>query len=183
MALFIITAPSGAGKTTIMNEIKNYTEMIGECISTTTRPIRKGEVDGESYYFLTKKEFTSAINDGEFAEHVVYGGHYYGITKYQIETVLKKYNHAYIIADYHGYEQLKEVYPDAVGIFLHMSKEDCLANMLLRGDAIEQSLSRIETYENEMKNRDKFDYVVKNVRGKGMRFTVQIILNIINQYS
>ncbi|KYC77134.1 hypothetical protein B4092_4871 [Bacillus licheniformis] len=55
--------------------------------------------------------------------------------------------------------------------------------MLLRGDAIEQSLSRIETYENEMKNRDKFDYVVKNVRGKGMRFTVQIILNIINQYS
>jgi guanylate kinase len=181
LAIFLITAPSGAGKTETMKLVAKYTGNIGECISDTTRPMRKGEQNGFTYYFRSGLEFETMVDNGEFAEQVEYDGNLYGIRKSEINRVLGKHKHVYIIVEYGGYTQVKEAYPDAVGIFLHMGKEDCLANMLLRGDTMEKALKRIATYEDEMANRHEYDYVIKNVRGK-MDATARVITAITQQY-
>ena len=179
--LFLITAPSGAGKTSIMEELKRYMGegVLSECVSHTTRPMRDGEIDGVSYHFVNDKEFENLEILEAFAETVMYDGHKYGISKDEIEN--KETKHTYIIVNFDGYEQVKQVYPDAVGIFLYMRKEDCMANMLLRGDSFDKALSRIELYEDEIKNRVYFDYVVKNVRDK-FNETKNIIAHIIGQH-
>lgn len=174
MTLFLITAPSGAGKTTIASKIKKW----GECISHTTRPMRDGEVEGVTYYYVNKGQFEAMDSFDEFVETVEYDGNSYGLTKVEVERVMSKNLHAYVIVEHNGYKQIKEKYPDAVGIFLHMSKEDCMANMLLRGDSLDKALARIAKYDEEMKNRDDYDYVIKNVRGKDGNVAT-IIENII----
>lgn len=181
MAIFLMTAPSGAGKTTLAQRLQKL-GVWQECISHTTRPMRNGEVEGVTYYYIDEKSFLESVKDDLFAEHVRYDGHFYGISKNEIERVIGKGNHVFIIVNYDGYQQVKNAYPDAVGIFIHMSKEDCMANMLLRGDKIEKATSRIEKYNEEMKNRHDFDYVIKNVRGK-QSSTEVILYNIVKQYS
>lgn len=177
--IFLITAPSGAGKTSIAERLKG---IWGECISTTTRPMRDGEVEGETYYYVSPLKFNEMSENGKFAERVMYDGNSYGITHEEIERVGKLHKNIYIIVEFNGYKQVKALYPNAVGIFLHMSKEDCMANMLLRGDSMEKALNRIELYENEMANKVHYDYVIKNVRNKMMN-TVEIIKNIIGQHT
>ncbi|UUV46002.1 guanylate kinase [Bacillus phage vB_BanS-Thrax1] len=181
MTLFLIVGASGSGKTSIMHELNTYMgkNILSECVSHTTRPKREGEVDAESYYFVSKEMFEEGIQNDVFAETVYYDGHWYGISKYEIESRSTK--HAYIIVNYDGYKQIKEVYPDAVGIFLYMSKEDCMISMLNRGDSFEKALSRIELYDDEVKNKHDFDYVVKNVRGK-FDETKNIVASIIGQH-
>lgn len=180
MAIFLITAPSGAGKTTLAQRIMRDGRWV-EAISHTTRKKRDGEVHGETYYFIDNDKFDEMEKNGELAESVIYNYNFYGVSKAEIERVTKDGKHVFIIVENDGYKQIKEQYPDAVGIFIHMSKEDCMANMLIRGDKFEQALERISLYDNEMKNRDEYDYVVKNVRNK-QTSTENIIKNIIVQY-
>lgn len=181
MTLYLITAPSGAGKTTVAQDVMKQGLWI-ECISHTTRPMREGEVDGVTYHFIDEKTFLHMRKDGKFAEDVIYDGNYYAVSHHEIEEKLKDNENVFIIVDFNGYKQVKEMYPDAIGIFLHMSKEDCLANMLLRGDSMENALRRIEKYDYEMGNSGGFDYVIKNVRGR-LEYTEIIIRNIINQHN
>jgi guanylate kinase len=180
MALFTITAPSGAGKTTLVKALEAYRAWV-EGISTTSRIIRDGEVEGKSYYYKSKAEFIEMDERAEFAECVEYDGKFYGITKEEIKRVQSISKHVVIIVEYNGYKQIKELYPDSVNIFIHMSKEDCLANMLLRGDKMKDAMSRIEKYDDEISKRGEFDYVVKNVRGK-QTATEAILIGITNQY-
>lgn len=180
MAIFLITAPSGAGKTSIAQMIQRQGGW-EECISHTTRDMREGEENGKTYYFISKEQFLHFDKLGAFAEKVEYDKNYYGISKDEIERVMEKSKHVYVIVEYEGYKQMKDIYPDAVGIFLYMSKEDCMANMLLRGDSLANAEDRISRYDEEIKNRVHFDYVIKNVRGK-MVSTTHIIHGIISQY-
>ena len=179
--IFTITAPSGAGKTTLAQALQAYGYWV-EAISHTSRKMRDGEVEGTTYYYKSKDKFQSMIGCEEFAEWVEYDGSYYGISHKEIERVMKTGSHVFIIVDYNGFTQIKEQYPDSVNIFLHMTKEDCMANMLLRGDSIKSATSRIEKYDDEMKNRGEFDYVVKNVRGQQLA-TESILKAIVSQYS
>lgn len=181
MALFLITAPSGAGKTTIAKSIEKHGEW-KECVSVTTREKRTKEVEGKSYYFVSKDDFLDYKKHDLLIEHVEYDGNYYGMLTEEIRDKLEKNKHAYMIVEYNGYLQIKNKYPDAIGIFLHMSKEDCMANMLLRGDKLESASSRIAKYDEEIKNKKDFDYVIKNVRNK-MYLTVDIVRRIISQHS
>lgn len=184
MALILITAPSGTGKTSIMEQLAKQMlpkNTLVECISNTTRKMREGEEDGVTYYFTSKDYFKEGIDINAFAEYIKYDGHYYGIAKEEIKKRLSESKHAYIIVNYDGYKQVKEAFPDAVGIFLHMSKEDCMANMLLRGDSLENANKRIALYDEEMKNRFDYDYVVKNVRHRRYE-TARVILSIMTQY-
>lgn len=180
MTIFLITAPSGAGKTTLAQRIMRDGRWT-ECISHTTRAKRNGEAYGETYYFISELKFNEMSEQGEFAESVTYNGKNYGVSKAEIERVTKDKKHVFIIVEYDGYKQIKKQYPNAVGIFIHMSKEDCMANMLLRGDKLGYASERIKLYDSEMRNRDEYDYVVKNVRNK-QTFTENIIKNIISQY-
>lgn len=182
MALFVIVGASGSGKTSLSQRVASMNFTWTECISHTTRPMRNGEEDGKTYYFLDEKEFDQRYKDGRFAEYVEYDGNKYGISHAEIKRVMNISAHVFIIAEYNGYTQIKAQYPDAVGIFLHMSKEDCMANMLLRGDSLEKATRRIKTYDNEIANKGEFDYVVKNVRDKSSK-TVDILLGIIRQYN
>jgi guanylate kinase len=179
--LFTITAPSGAGKTTLAQALQAYGYWV-EAISCTSRNIRDGEQEGTTYYYKSKDEFETMIENGEFAEWVEYDGNYYGITHKEIKRVLQTNKHVFIIVEHGGFLQIKEQYPNSVNIFLHMSKEDCMANMLMRGDSMKSATKRIEKYEDEMKNRGEFDYVVKNVRGQQLA-TERILKSIVSQYS
>ena len=183
MALFLITGMSGAGKTSIMDEVRNRLKYeLSECISHTTRPKRDNEVDGKAYYFINDETFTRGKEGNEFAETVEYHGYKYGISKAEIKEKQRQTKHAYIIVNYEGYKQVKEVFPDAIGIFLYTTKEDCMINMLSRGESIDQANERITTYDKEFKNRHDYDYVIKNVRNK-MTGTTGIIENIIWSYN
>lgn len=178
--VFTITAPSGAGKTTLAQSLQTYGYWV-EAISHTSRKMREGEIEGTTYYYKSRTEFETMIAQGEFAEWVEYDDNYYGISHKEIERVMATGFHVFIIVDHNGFTQIKEQYPDSVNIFLHMTKEDCMANMLLRGDSIKSATSRIERYDDEMKNRGDFDYVIKNVRDK-QDSIVYILKMIVNQY-
>lgn len=163
--IFLITGMSGAGKTYFGHWLMSD-GLWNECISTTTRPKRDGEVEGKHYYFVEHEKFDAMDKDGELAEKVVYGLNKYGVTHAEIERVMKKGKDVFIIVENDGYKQIKAQYPDAIGIFLYATKENCMQAMLDRGDSLENALKRIATYEDEFKNRDQYDYVVKNIRGK-----------------
>ncbi|AZU98873.1 putative guanylate kinase [Bacillus phage pW2] len=183
MALFLITGMSGAGKTSVMDGVRNgMRHKLSECVSHTTRPKRDGEEDGKAYYFIDETTFQRGLDGGEFAETVIYDGYGYGIAKDEIKHRQAETTHAYIIVNYEGYKQVKEVFPDAIGIFLYTSKEDCMINMLSRGDNLDKANKRIELYDDELKNRNDYDYVIKNVRNK-ITGTMSIIENIIWQYN
>ncbi|MER2007154.1 MAG: hypothetical protein ABS939_06840 [Psychrobacillus sp.] len=178
--IYVVTGASGSGKTTIAQAIAKQGEW-EECISHTTREIRDDEVDGKTYYFVSKEDFQMMAISDKLAEQVKYDGNYYGISKEEIERVMKTGNDIFIIAEFNGYKQIKEQYPEAIGIFLYMTKEDCLANMLIRGDKIEKALKRIELYDEEMDNRGEYDYIIRNVRNRRY-ITENIIKSIIAQH-
>lgn len=181
MAIFLITAPSGSGKTSITHQLKSR-GVWEECISHTTRQMRDGEIDGETYYYVSKEKFEKMLNNDEFAENVSYHGQLYAISKREINKKLEICKHIFIIVEHDGYKQIKAVYPNAVGIFLHMTKEDCVENMLLRGDKSSSIEARISTYEEEMLNRHSYDYVIKNVKNKASE-TANIVESIVEQYN
>lgn len=180
MALFLITAPSGAGKTSIAHTLRDL-NIWAECISHTTRPKRDGEIEGHTYYYISEDKFKEMKFRTEFVEDVVYDNNYYGVSKSEIDRASNENKHVFIIVEYEGYKQIKNTYPDAVGIFLHMSKEDCMANMLLRGDSLENANKRISRYDDEMKNKGEYDYVIKNVRDK-VSIVETIIKRIVSLY-
>ena len=180
MTTFLITAPSGAGKTTFVKAIEQQ-GLWKECISHTTRPMRTGEKDGVTYHFVDSETFISMDKNDKFVEKVVYNKNHYGISRDEIKRVHNSGSHAVIIVDYDGYSQVKSIYPDAIGIFLYATKEDCMINMLSRGDSLNDALERINKYDKEISNKIDFDYIIKNVRGKQYQ-TKAIIENIIKQY-
>lgn len=175
--IYLITGMSGAGKTYFGHWLMAE-GFWNECVSTTTRPMRDGEIEGKHYYYADHDKFDAMHKNGEFAEIVVYGLNKYGITHAEIERVMKKGKDVFIIVENDGYKQIKAQYPKAIGIFLYATKEDCVQAMLSRGDSLENTLSRIATYEDEFKNRDQYDYVIKNVRNSDVE-TSHILKQIV----
>ena len=145
--LFLISGHSGSGKSSIMKNI-----MENELISFTTRPKRKGEVEGKDYHFITKEEYNHMLNNNELVEYVQYANNYYGLSKKEIENKLAK-DHAFVIVSYEGAKQLKKVYDNCVTIILHTSKEDAVRQMLERGDSLDSINQRMLTYNIEIANK------------------------------
>lgn len=183
MALFLITGASGTGKTTIAQSLQDR-GIWRECVSTTTRKIREkdGEKEGRTYYYISDEEFELTKAQGGFVEHVEYHGNKYAVSVEEVEKKLGKYENVFIIVEYNGYKQIKEKYPDAVGIYLHTSKENCVMNMLKRGDSLEGALERVSTYDEEIKVKKHYDYVVKNLSDR-VNGTKAIIRAIVAQNS
>lgn len=178
--LYLITAPSGCGKTTVARKLAEK-GLWKEIVSTTTRKIRNGEEEGRDYHFIDAKTFITKRDNGEFAEAVSYGGNFYGIENGEIEKALNE-GDAYAIVEYQGFKQIRKKYPDSIGIFIWMEKNYCLANMLLRGDSIEQAVNRIAKYDDEMLDWTKYDYSVKNNHGE-IEKTIEFIENIVRTES
>lgn len=171
--LVVISGPSGVGKGTIVKIVKDKYQENGKklyfSISCTTRFPREGEKNGVDYYFISEEEFQNKIKESDFLEYNQYGtGKFYGTPK---STVISYLNDGYDVIleiDINGYRQIKESYPECVGIFIMPPSVDDLYDRLHnRGteteDVIEQ---RILTAKNEIANKDEFDYIVINEDGK-----------------
>ncbi len=116
--LYILSAPSGAGKTTVCDALLEKTENLKKAITTTTRPPRPGEEDGVDYFFLSQEEFKKKIAEGIFLEHAIIYDNYYGSGRDYIESQLEKGYDVILVVDVQGARSIKKSGIDAVYIFL-----------------------------------------------------------------
>jgi guanylate kinase len=162
--LFVFSAPSGAGKTTIVRDVlKQFPELIFS-ISATTRKKRPSEVEGEDYFFISKKEFEDKISNGEFVEWEEFYDYYYGTLKSFVDENINDGRSVVFEVDVKGALSIKETYPDSVLIFIAPPSLDELKKRLIeRKTETEEDLKkRIERAEMELGFKDKFDQVIYN---------------------
>ncbi len=163
----IFSAPSGAGKTTIVHHLLNNNPLLGFSISACTRDRRgRSEVNGKDYYFLTPAEFKDKIDNDEFVEwEEVYPGNFYGTLKSEIERIWKSGKHVIFDVDVKGGMHLKEYFGDrALAVFVRVPSMDALRERLqLRDTESSDSLSqRLFKAEFEMSFEDQFDVTLVN---------------------
>jgi guanylate kinase len=164
--LYVIAAPSGAGKTTIVRELLKRDSNLVFSVSATTRSRRKGETDGVDYFYLSKDEFQNKISSGELVEYeLLFNGDYYGTLKSFVEDNMKLGRELIFDIDVKGALSLKKIYGDnALLIFIMPPDLETLKNRLKgRGtESKEQIEERIRRVELEMNLADRFDEVVVN---------------------
>jgi guanylate kinase len=163
----IFSAPSGAGKTTIVNHLINSRKDLGFSISACTRDKRgRTEVDGVDYYFLTVEDFTKKIGENEFVEwEEVYEGNFYGTLKKEIGRIWESGKHVIFDVDVKGGIKLKEYFGDkALAVFVRVPSIDILEERLKRRNSeSSSSLSqRLYKAKFEMTFEDKFDVTLVN---------------------
>lgn len=162
--LFVFSAPSGSGKTTIVRDVlKNNPELVFS-VSATTRKKRDVEVEGKHYFFLSEEEFINKVDNNEFVEWEKFYGYYYGTLKKFIEEQLAEGNNVVLEVDVKGALSIKNTYPDSLLIFIAPpSKEILIQRLKDRNTETEEDLKkRIERSEMELGFKDKFDIVVIN---------------------
>lgn len=164
--LVIISAPSGAGKTTIVNHLLESGLNLCFSVSATTRPIRGKETDGKDYFFMTVAEFRKRIENDEFVEwEEVYKDLFYGTLKSELERIWADGHHVLFDVDVRGGISLKEKFgEDALGIFVMPPSVGELENRLVRRgtDSSEKIRMRIEKASEELELADQFDIVIIN---------------------
>ena len=162
----IISAPSGAGKTTLVNKLLEAKLPLLFSISACSRNPRDGEENNKDYYFLSIEEFQEKINTQEFIEwEEVYKGNFYGTLKKEIERIWKKKKHVVFDVDVIGGVSLKEYFNEnALSIFIKPPNLEVLAQRLKKrnSDDKESIKKRIEKSFEEMKSMDKFDKIIVN---------------------
>lgn len=159
--LLVISAPSGAGKTTIIKEIFKLYPNFQFSVSATTRKKRDKEQDGKDYYFLSREEFEEKIKNGDFVEWEVVHGEYYGTLKNE----LYKAGSSDIILDIDvkGAISIKKIYPGSVTIFINAQREEIIERLKKRKTESDTELEyRIERIDLELALKNKFDHVVNN---------------------
>ena len=164
--LVIISAPSGAGKTTIVRHLLDSGLNLSFSVSATTRAIRGNEKDGEDYFFLTVQEFKKRIENDEFVEwEEVYKDLYYGTLKSELERIWAKGNNVLFDVDVKGGLNLKKKFgTNSIAIFINPPSVEELENRLVkRGtDTPEKIKIRIEKAREELKLANQFDTIVMN---------------------
>ena len=164
--LFIISAPSGAGKTTVANYIlSEFQDRIVHVITCTTRPMREGEIDGVAYHFLSKEEFKRLEEKQEFIETKVIYENYYGTPKKEIEENLKSGKSVLLVIDVEGAKEIIEKNEfSIVSIFLvPPSIEELERRINKRGTESQNSLKkRIGRATKEISYKDQYDFVIEN---------------------
>lgn len=158
--LIVVSGHSGGGKTSLMRQI-----MKNEVVSFTTRKPRQGEIDGVDYKFINVEKFKELKEKGKLIEQVEYSGNYYGIDQEEFENKMSLGN-AFVIVDYHGMQQIKKFYSNCVTLFLYTPYDQAYNQMIQRGDTLDKVEQRLSTYHHEMKNKEHYDYVVRNNSGK-----------------
>ena len=162
--LFIIAAPSGCGKTTLVDALLKNSEDLYLSVTHTTRKPRVGEVDGVNYHFISKTDFKKMILNREFVEHAEVFGNLYGSSREKIQENLNKNIDVILEIDWQGARQVKANMPNAISIFiLPPSKKSLLERLKGRGQDDDETIkNRMSDAENQMKHYDEFDYLVIN---------------------
>lgn len=162
--LLVLSSPSGAGKSTITRHLLAAREDLTYSVSATTRSLRPGEVDGESYHFLSRGEFERRRDAGEFVEWAEYGGHLYGTLRSAIETELAAGRQVVLDIEVQGAQQLRARFPDAVHVFILPPDGRTLVERL-RGRKTETDAAfaiRMAHAAEELGEVSRYDYVVVN---------------------
>ncbi|MCX6174065.1 MAG: guanylate kinase [Ignavibacteriales bacterium] len=163
--LYVFSAPSGSGKTTIVRDVlKNFPEFVFS-VSATTRKKRSTEKEGVDYYFILEEEFKKKIDTGEFVEWEKFYDYYYGTLKNFVDGNLAKGLSNVFEVDVKGALSIKKAYKNSVLIFIAPPSIDVLKDRLIkRNTETEEDLKkRIERAEMELSFKDQFDYVVSNL--------------------
>ena len=163
--IIVISAPSGAGKTTLCGELQRRKPYIKFSVSCTTRPKRKYEVDSVNYHFLSDQEFTKKVENNEFVEYENVHGYYYGTLSKTLEDALAKQEMVLFDVDVNGAMAIKSNYPDnTCTIFiLPPSIDDLKKRLIQRGSETEERIDkRLERTAQEMEYKDKFDVCIIN---------------------
>lgn len=163
--LVVISAPSGCGKDTIINEIvKEMGDKAAVSVSMTTREMRPGEAEGVNYYYVSVDEFKRNIENGEMLEYTQYGSNYYGTPVGPVKEKLKEGKTVFLIIEVEGGENVKKIFPDCLKIFIMPPSMEVLAKRLRgRGtDSEEAILTRLEIAKTELERAVEYDFIVEN---------------------
>ena len=162
--LYIVSAASGTGKTSLLKELLASSENIAVSVSHTTRPMREGEENSVHYHFVDKAAFESKIGAGDFLEHAEVFGNYYGTSQSAVEEQLSKGLDVILEIDWQGAQQVRHLMPKAVGIFIMPpSKGALLSRLQGRGqDSDEVIATRTKEAVQEMSHYNEFEYLVVN---------------------
>jgi len=179
--LVVISAPSGAGKTTIAQAILQRHTSLEFSVSATTRPMRTSEVEGRDYFFMSKEDFRKGVERGEFLEWEEIYGNFYGTLKRTVQRALDEGRHLLFDVDVKGGLAIKRQYPFTLLIFVRPPSPEVLLNRLKKrmtedNATIAQRMSRVPV---EMKLGEEFDQQVVN---DDLARAIEEVSEIVNNY-
>ena len=162
--LLTVSAPSGAGKTSLVRALIERRKNLSVSVSHTTRPMRPGEVDGVNYHFISKEAFLTARESGKFFEWAEVFGHFYGTAKAQVAQLRAAGNDVILEIDWQGARQVKAVCPESCCIFvLPPSISDLESRLTKRGQDDPDTIKRrMDEAQSEMAHWSDADYLVLN---------------------
>ncbi|MGY6274398.1 guanylate kinase [Methylomonas sp. MgM2] len=162
--LYIISAPSGAGKTSLVKQLKADMDKLVVSVSHTTRDKRKGEVDGSDYFFVSVDEFKAMIETQAFLEHAQVFDNYYGTAQKTVENNLAQGLDVILEIDWQGAQQVRKMLPDSISIFILPPSIAVLKQRLQnRGQDNDQTIDRrMRDAVTEMSHYPEFDYLIVN---------------------
>jgi guanylate kinase len=162
--LFIISAPSGAGKTSLVSALLKHNTQIALSVSYTTRAPRPGETNGVNYHFVTREKFTEMTQRGDFIESAEVYGNLYGTSQSWISQEIDNGHDILLEIDWQGAAQVRNKFPNSIGIFILPPSLDAL-ELRLKGrnqDSAEVISTRLQAAREDISHVAEFDYVIIN---------------------
>lgn len=162
--LYTVSAPSGAGKTSLVKALVDSYEGIKVSVSHTTRPSRSGEQDGVNYHFVSQETFMGMLEQAAFLEHARVFDNFYGTSKTWVEDTLKQGTDVILEIDWQGAQQVRKLLPDTVGIFILPPSEATLRERLTQRGQDDNSIieRRMRDARNEIEHYVESDYLIIN---------------------
>jgi guanylate kinase len=178
--LFVITAPSGAGKSSLIDALLKEDRRLRLSVSYTTRAPRPGEANGREYHFVDDKTFMAMLERGEFLESAEVHGYRYGTSQAVIREALARGEDLVLEIDWQGAQQVRKLHPECIGVFiLPPSVAELERRMRARGqDADAVIKRRLASAEEEMSHAPEFDYVIINKDFDEARRDLQAIIRV-----
>ncbi|HIJ64868.1 MAG TPA: guanylate kinase [Candidatus Hydrogenedentes bacterium] len=163
-SLFVVSAPSGAGKRTILDTVFERDDGLAYAVSATTRPPRTGEVDGQNYFFLSEEAFRCRVKAGDFLEWAAVHGNLYGTLREELSKRLASGKDVVLELDVQGMRSVKAAWPDTVSVFVMAPSFEELERRLERRGANDpaDTAVRLANARTEMDVRHEFDYIIVN---------------------
>ncbi len=180
-SLFVIAAPSGGGKTSLVNGLLKHDSNLVLSVSDTTRAARPGEVDGQHYHFVSETEYAQRVSNGDFLEHARVFDHLYGTNRHSVALQLKQNRDVILEIDWQGARQVRSAFPDCCLIFIIPPSLEVLRKRLTRRgqDSADVIQRRMQDARAEISHWAEFDHLVVN---EDFDTALEELLAIINDY-